>query len=490
MGVNFLHPEYKANISDWELLDDIFIGEKAVKAAGQKYLPALGGQEPEEYFSYKERGSFFNAFARTVQGLSGFIFRKPVKKNLPPEIENLLPKIMSTGQSFEELCTETTVNALKKGRLGLLVDSQDESDPYIALYKAESIINWKTEFIEGEEVLKLVCLQETYDVEGATEFDIEKKVQYRSLVLREDGVEVTVWRKGEGEKGEWVPLKTYFPSIRGKRQKRIMFFFIGGEKNTSDINKPPLIDMAYVNISHWRLSVDYYHGLHYCSLPTPWAAGFDSEEQQLTIGPVRVWVSDEPTAKCGYLEFTGQGLTAVKSAMKSSEEQMAILGARIIEQTRSRVETAEASKIRQSGESGALTTISNNVSVGLTHAMIGLAEWIGAPSEDIYVRLNTDFMDAKLESEEITSLVKSYQANTMSLDTLLWNFDRGELLPPGVTPEDEKARIELDKKDRAKEEYERIESKIKNQNEDDSEDDMEQKYSLDDEIEEEINKNK
>lgn len=445
MPIDFIHPEYKEAQFEWEMLEDIYDGERAIKNAGVKYLPMLGGQAPEEYSSYKERGSFFNAFSRTIQGLAGFIFRKPVKTNFPDQVKDLLQGIMSTGQSFEDLCTEVTSAVLKKGRVGLLVDSQGESDPYIAIYDAENIINWQTRFIEGEEALTLVVLKEWYDEPGTSEYDVEKKVQYRSIILRDDGVEVTIWRKMSDRPGKenWVIVDTLFPLIRGKRQQKIMFYFIGSDKNTSKVNKPPLIDMAYVNISHWRLSVDYRHGLHFCSLPTPWAAGFNTQ-QELTIGPVRVWLSEEPTARCGYLEFTGQGLNAVKSAIRSDEEQMAILGARIIEQTRSRVETAEASRIRQSGESGALTTISNNVSSGLTYAMKGLTEWMGLDSSGVFVTLNSDFMDVRMMPEEITALIKAYQSSTMSLDTLLWNFDKGELLPPGIAPEDEKLKIETE----------------------------------------------
>ena len=445
MSIENKHPDYAKYIQDWELIEDVFEGEKAVKAAGVKYLPSLSGQLVEEYESFKQRGSLFNALFRTVQGLGGMVFRKPVDYSLPPKVIELLHSIMSTGQSFEVLCRIVCNSLLKFGRVGLLVDSLEDSDPYVAVYGPKAIVNWRVSFVDGREQITLLVLKENYySPENSDPFTVKMEEQYRSIELIDGMVETNIWRKVKGNtKDEWVIVETIYPKIKNKRQSKIMFYPIGSEENSMAVNKPPLIDMAYVNIDHWRLSVDYRHGLHFCSLPTPWAVGFDSE-RKLTIGPVRVWRSDDTEAKCGFLEFSGQGLASVRQALKDDEEQMAILGARIIEQTRSRIETAEAARIRQSGESGVLIAIVNNISEGLNCCFEGIAEWLGVDFTDSYIKLNTDFIDTNITPQELTSLLQTYQAGAMSLDTFLYNLEKGEILPPDQSIEDEKIQLMAD----------------------------------------------
>ena len=443
MAVDTPSNDYMDHIDDWELLDDVHKGERAIKKGGTKYLPMLGGQDAPEYAKYKDRGSFFNAFGRTVQGLVGYIFRKDGEYSVPQKVEDMFPTIMSTGQGYDNLRRKATNAVLKYGRVGLLVDAQGESDPYIAIYEPSAIIKARVTYINGKETLTLLILKEIVSVETDKQFEFDEIEQYRSFELKEDIVEVNVWAK-EKKTDKWVITEgPIYPKIMGKYADEICFYFIGSEENSAAINKPPLLDMAYVSINHWRYSVDYNHGLHFCALPTPWAAGFDAD-QTLTIGPVNVWRSDDPQAQCGFLEFTGQGLSTLRVAMDKAEEQMAILGARIIEQTRSRVETAEAARIRQSGESGALTSIVNNVSAGLTDALQMFCRWVGADGTDVYDKLNTDFIDTQLTPQELTALLKAYQAGGISLDTFLWNLEQGELLPEYTSIEDEKLRIEAE----------------------------------------------
>ena len=440
MGADFECKEYQESKYRWDLVSDLYEGEDVIKKAGRKYIPALGGQENAEYISYVNRGSFFNAYSRTIQGLVGFIFRKPMEIDVNDKVKELLPTIMSTGQSFKELCKAVTLLVMKKGRVGLLVDSYADKTPYIALYEPESIINWKVEFVDGEEQLTLLVLRENADKQSNDEFSDEKQVQYRIFRLEGDVVSVEVAVRTD--KG-FLSEPRIYPKIKGKSLKKIMFNIIGSEENTMKVNKPPFLDLAFVNLAHWRLSVDYAHGLHFCALPTPWAAGFDLDAD-LSVGPVKAWISNNIGASCGYMEFTGQGLGAIKDAKKSLEDNMAILGSRVIEQNRSRVETAEAARIRQSGESGALTAIVENISEGLTVTIKRYTEWVGNADDSTYVKMNTDFIDTSVSPQEITALLAALQSGSMSLDTFLYNLKMGEILPPGREVEDEKLLIEAE----------------------------------------------
>ena len=83
MPANSTHPDYDSALPAWLRARDVFAGEDAVKAAGERYLPKLDSQSADEYNAYRARASFFNATARTVDGFVGLIFRREPTFKIP-----------------------------------------------------------------------------------------------------------------------------------------------------------------------------------------------------------------------------------------------------------------------------------------------------------------------------------------------------------------------------------------------------------------------
>ena len=113
MPVNSTHPDYDAALPAWSRARDVFAGEDAVKAAGEKYLPRLDAQEDAEYLAYKNRASFFNATARTAEGLVGLIFRREPELKLPDIALGVGQKLAEFSDDVDLLGTSLTAYAKK-----------------------------------------------------------------------------------------------------------------------------------------------------------------------------------------------------------------------------------------------------------------------------------------------------------------------------------------------------------------------------------------
>ena len=61
------------------------------------------------------------------------------------------------------------------------------------------------------------------------------------------------------------------------------------------------------NLDHYRLNVDFKHGMHFTALPTAFVSGFD-KSAELRIGSTTAWVSETVGTSAGFLEFKGEGL--------------------------------------------------------------------------------------------------------------------------------------------------------------------------------------
>ena len=203
-----------------------------------------------------------------------------------------------------------------------------------------------------------------------------------------------------------------------------------------------MVDIVDVNLSHYRTSADFEHGAHVTALPTPWVSGVDPElVDTFPIGSATAWVLQHPQARAGMLEFTGDGLKTLERSLSVKQEQMASLGARLIESRKAAAETAEALRLAMSGDHSVLASMASTFDQAMTKVLRWHADWSGADTTAITFAVNKDFFEARLTAQEANSLVAMWQAGGISFETLFWNLQAGELIEPGRTIEQERALI-------------------------------------------------
>jgi hypothetical protein len=453
------HPDYAKSVEAWQRCRDVIEGSDAVKAAGETYLPRLSGQTVysevderglftrwiDEYANYKQRALFYEATTRTVQGLVGAIFRKEPMWTVPAAIEAHFKDITLTGIPFVAMATTLVRELISVGRYGVLVDIEPgevlSPRPRWSGYPAEAIVNWPRNLSDWQQPGAFVVLRETVSVPGDDPFMFEDVPQYRVLSLDAEGFyQVDLWRQVRERPETWAIAETFMPSIRGARLDYIPFCFSSPTTLTPMVERPPLLGIVEVNLSHYRSSADLEHGRHFCGLPTPWVKDGPTETK-LKIGSGVAWMLGANGA-AGMLEFTGQGLGALEKALEEKEAKMAALGARLLENPRSGVEAAETIRLRTQGEHNFLQTVAKTASQALIMLLQFHARWLRIPEERITVELNDDFVEMQLSPQDLLALLQTWQSAGISRESYLYNLQRGEILAPDVTIEEEMARID------------------------------------------------
>jgi len=466
--VNTRHPDAELYRPQWERCRAAVSGEDAVKAAGETYLPMLGDQDWRRYEAYKTRACFYNASGRTVDGMVGAIMRKPYQLTFPEGNKKSLDYIGWKGQDLHQLIKSVLHEVISLGRVGLMVDMPiTEGDPFVTMYRAEDIVSWLTTMVEGKKVPTRVVLEEVIEIPDSRDlFKIEMVTQYRVLNLgvlsmsEEELVGnglafsdiekavyyVEVWQKAKDQQGqsEWRVIERVIPRMRGgKVFREIPFIFIGPTSTNPEPQKSPILDLVNVNISHYRNSADLEHGRHFTALPTPVVTGCNPDQPELIIGSEKAWVLPEPQSKFGFLEFSGQGLGHLQEGMEQKERQMAVLGARLLEEDKAAAEAAEAVRLRQSGEQSALAHVSDACSVGLTTVLQFYGAWMNIPESEAGLALNKDFDLRAVDSSVVVALMTAVQQGLMSWETFFYNMQKGELISEKTTMEEEFAKIKV-----------------------------------------------
>jgi hypothetical protein len=457
--VETVRADYNEAKPKWKRCRDAYGGTDPVKAARAEYLPQLSGQSADEYAAYLTRAEWFGATERTINGLTGAVFRKDPTVEAPEAVtRDDFKDLTLGGVSFAAFARQAFTEILIVGRGGVLVDMPMKAGvngrPYWVWYRAEQIVNWRTVSVDGDQRLVLVVIKEEVETPDAVDpFVMKASDQYRVLRLVASLVvpamfryEVTLYTRPDA-KGEYVAGEPTYPMRRGVSLDFIPFVFLGPEDITPTVRKPPCLDLADTNLSHYRTSGDYEHGLHFCALPTPVIFGKVDGAIKLGSGTALV-VPPEPGVDVKMLEFTGQGLGALEQAMDRKEQRMAVLGARLLEHQKREAEAAETLKIRQSGDQSTLAKVAHAVSQAFTFATQVHTWWRSATQDTfdpkVSVTLNQDFVGVQLSAEEVKALMLIWQAGGMSFETFYWKLREGGWTRPDVTPEQEKEAIEAE----------------------------------------------
>lgn len=454
-GVSTKHEQYEEYHPVWQEMRDHLAGSRAIKSKGTEYLPMLGDQNSQEdqqnYQSYLKRALYYEATKRTQAALLGALMMKPPQfHGIDSKYTDMFSQVTMEGYSMETFIRNMLSELIGLSFTGALVErsTQDNGgELYFVQYKAESILNWRFQRVGDKIKLTLVVLEEKY-IEETGRFESEEKTRYRVLELIDGVYTQSVFNEVMGD-DEAVYLvesdDTIVPANVGAPLDEIPFVFFTPLGNVPEVVEPVLSSIATINTSHYMSSADLEHGRHFTGLPTAWVAGFDTDTK-LSIGSQVAWVSEDPNARAGFLEFLGTGLNSLVMALAEKQEQMATMGARMLRAPRTGVEAAETARIYQSAESGTLTGLAKAASESFT-ALIGYwLRWQGVEDlSDVNVELNTDYVDTRLDPTALTALVSSWMSGAISYDTLFYNLQHGEVIPDGIDSETERDLIETQK---------------------------------------------
>lgn len=448
MAVDTVLSELADALPDYELIRDCLKGQREIKKRGTKYLPDPDETEPDaveraaRYKAYLLRSVFYGVTGRTLRGLVGLVFDKDPAIEIPDLLKPVKEDATGSGTSLFQQSQAALADVVSLGRAGVLTDYprtagptnrkdalEGNIRPTIIRYKAEDIINWRTRSVGAKVLLSLVVLKESYVIEDDG-FAETAGTQHRVLRLTPEGIYTVELHKDIEQPG--VPQIEAFTPTDGKGQplREIPFSFIGAEDNDPKVDQPPLLDLAELNIAHYRNSADYEESAFIVGQPTPVMAGLSKQwVDEVFKGKVRLGSRAAiPLPAGGSAELLqADPNTLAFTAMEHKEKQMIALGAKLIENTGTQQTATEATQDNVMDNS-VLGTCARNVSMAyrkaLNWAWLYMTGQVVDDPKVIDYELNTDFASRGLTAQDRQQIVQAWVQNAITWEEMRWNLKR------------------------------------------------------------------
>ncbi|WP_325345453.1 DUF4055 domain-containing protein [Xylophilus sp.] len=429
---------------DWRYTEALMRGTRAMREGRELFMPRWPNEEEEAYEARIESATLLPAYRRTVSVMSGKPFSKQLttagtSDEVAKEWKPWLDDIDRNGVSLNVFAAEMMAEIVAHGLAGIYVDVPMAADvaasgtgtptiaderaagirPYFVRVKHDQILGWRLDDKGGLAMLRFI---ECYE--------------------REDGpfgtvVTERVWVLTPGHWEHWEAADGKIWSIVASGDTSlsvIPFVPIYGEKVAPMVGRPPLLDLAFLNVKHWQSQSDQDTILHVARVPILAMIGAD-ENTQLVVG-VSAAVKLPTGAEMKFVEHTGAAITAGADSIKALEEQMIQTGAELLVQKPGHRTATEDSNDAE-GNKCDLQRIVESFEDALDQAFVfaGLYAKMDPPR----VTLFKDFGAATLTDASAQLIVTMQQGGLITKQTAIREQQRRGVLSPDIDPEVEAA---------------------------------------------------
>jgi hypothetical protein len=411
----------------WLLIEALLQGTYGIRKGHRKYLPQEPRELDEAYDNRLMRSTLAPYYARLERMLAGMLTRKPVRlEDVSDVVTEQLFDVDLQGNDLNVWTYETARKCIRYGHIGVLVDAPKAGEngrPYWTQYTPRDILGWRSEVKDGKQQLTQLRLMETITVPDGLYG--EKQVQ-QVRVLTPGAFEI----HRKDDKGDFVLIDEGTTSL-----SEIPFAVAYSNRVSVLESRPPLADIAELNLKAYQVQSDLDNQLHISAVPMLAIYGFPQSAEEISAGPGEAMALPE-SARAEYIEPGGNSYNAQFQRLDQIAQQINELGLAAVLGQKLSAETAEAKRIDRSQGDSTMMVIAQQMQDLIDNCLSFHAQYMQqAQAGSSFI--NRDFLATRLEPQEIQSLLQLYTAGTITQETLLNQLSAGEVLGDEFDVEEE-----------------------------------------------------
>lgn len=442
-------PAVEAMRQDWAIVDPLMGGTRAMREAGTELLPKWPKEDECDYKDRLSLSTLFPAYRETVKNNTGRVFAEPIVlgDDVPPVLAELTEDFDRQGNNLQVWAKSFFSQAMSHGLChalaeypniqradGQLVTSADaiaiNARPYAIMIRPQQVLGWRVSNRNGKHVLDQFRYMESVEEEDGL-FGMKRIDQIRVLT---PGAWQT-YREKADDKGQktWMLYEEGLTSL-----DHIALTTLYTDRTGFMTAKPPLLELAYLNVKHWQSQSDQDNILHVARVPMLAVIGL-SEGEKITVG-VGSATSLPINADMKFVEHTGKSIEAGRTSLQDLEDQMRVAGAKLLQKDKQAVKTATQAEEEAAQEMSPLQTMASGLEDALDQILQHFAELSDLP-EGGHVQVQGNFDVDFAPETTLPLLLNMASQGRLSDETLFSEMQRRNVVSSDIKWEDEQAKI-------------------------------------------------
>ena len=429
----------------WDIVDPLMGGTQAMRAAGTKLLPQYPAEADDTYKDRLALSTLLPAYAETVASSTSRVFAEPLQlgEDIPEPVKLFCDDIDLGGNDLNSWSVEWFREAMAKGLCHAMIEHQPTLDaegnklyktvaeeeaagvrPYAVIIKPGQVLGWR---FDGGKLMQVRYMESVEVADG--DFGVKFVDQVRVL---EPGSWRTYRKPEKG--GAWVAEAsgstnlTYIPWVT---------FYTG--RTGPMTAKPPLLELAHLNVKHWQSQSDQDNLLHVARVPLLFVFT-DNEEFQLTISSASATrMPKDGNAK--YVEHTGAAITAGRDSLNDLVDDMRMAGAKLLQKDKQAVKTAAQANEEAAQELSPLARLAGQFADCIAQLLQILADY-GSLGDGGRVEMRGNFDSDFAPEVSLPNLISMANSGKLSDETLYSEMQRRGVISDELDWSDELARIQ------------------------------------------------
>jgi len=421
----------------WHLPETLMGGTTAMRAAGARYLPQDDKESDGAWAARLHRSFLFNAFRKTVRGMTGKVFSKPIllKEDVPQAIAEMCEDVDREGRKLNLFAEEVFQTAMEYGLSHILVDMpestvpnptladdiREKRRPYLVHIKPRALIGFRSRKVGSQQVLTAIRIKEvTMEEDGA--YGEREVIRVREITQ----TSWTLWVQ-DPKDGSWA-LEKEGPMTLGL----IPLVTVYTNRTGFMLAEPPLEDLAWMNVAHWQSSSDQRNILHVARVPILFSSGLGEDADKLIIGPNR-HIKGPENSKMGYVEHTGAAIDSGRNDLLDLQDYMRLMGLELLMPLNGGGQTATAKSLDYADANSPLQSMAMSLQDKLDLALHYAALWMKLPSGG-HTKVNTDFGITLRDAADVQGLIQARMGGLISSETFWAELKRRNILSEDFDP--------------------------------------------------------
>ena len=434
----------------WEIMKAVTEGTEYLRENSEAFLPLEPREDFDAYLARVNRAVFSPFTQRLIRAATGLVLRKPITLTGDPYwTEMFKMNVDGCKSDLDEYARRILMCSLTYGQSHILVDypapsgalslaeeREQNRRPYWIEVDPTNLYGWRLDresnygnLIQARIAEKAVLPdgdfgEKVYDqirvIEPGRYRIFRKKEQIEEMYDVSDNSVTGNFEMGSADK-DYQQVESGSFSLG-----EIPLVTVYSGKTENLVSKPPLLDIAYLNLAHFQRQADLIHSLHVASQPMLVMEGYDDQTKDLAIS-VNYAMATQPGNKVYYVEPASSAFDAQSAEIKELQMQMATLGISTLSQQKFVAESADARRLDRVDTNSMLAMVSMELEQKLQKAFNLSAEYVGIEPPE--VKISRDFDIERLIGQDITALTSLFDQQVIDREEFRDILVQGEVLP-------------------------------------------------------------